>query len=248
MMNTKTILKMLGIIAAAGIIMLAATSCIKIVGIRGSGDVTSETRSVASFDSISISSGMNLYLNQGDSESLRIEAEDNILPMIIAAVENGRLEIKYKNFLIGGLNLSKPVNVYLTVKDLKEIDVSSGVRIQSEEIKTDSLKIDLSSGAEGIMIIKSRDLAVGLSSGSSLEISGQTDSQDIDLGSGAEYGAKDFISKTTVVNASSGSTAIVNVSESLDIKISSGATVEYAGSPKIVSDISSGGVLRSISN
>jgi len=247
-MKTKTILKMMGIIAVIGMIIFTATSCIRIVGIRGSENVKSEDRSVSSFDSVSISSGMNLFLKQGNSESLKIEAEDNILPLVITAVENGKLEIKYKNLLIGGLSLHKPVNVYLTVKDLKEIDVSSGVRIESEEIKSDSLKIDLSSGADGNMIILSQKLVVGLSSGSRLEISGQTDSQDIDLGSGGEYSARDLVSKTTVINASSGSNAVVNASENLDVEVSSGATVEYAGSPKVVSDISSGGVLRNISN
>jgi hypothetical protein len=247
-MKTKTILKMMGIILLTGMVIFAATSCIRIVGIRGSGNVKSEDRSVSGFDSISIGSGMNLFLKQGSSESLKIEAEDNILPLIITAVENGKLKIKYKNLLIGGLNLIKPVNIYLTVKDLKEIDVSSGVKIESEEIKSDSLKIDLSSGAEGNMIIISKKLIVGLSSGSTLEISGQADSQDIDVSSGAAYRARDLISKSIVVDVSSGSNAVVNASESLDVKISSGATVEYAGSPKVTSDISSGGVLKSISN
>ena len=247
-MKAKTILKMLGIIVAIGMVVLTATSCIRIVGIRGSENVKSEDRSVSGFDSVSVSSGMNLFLKQGSIESLRIEAEDNILPMILTAVKNGKLEIKYKNPLIGGLSLHKPINVYLTVKDLKEIDVSSGVRIESEEIKSDSLKIDLSSGADGSMIIISKKLVVGLSSGSSLEISGQADSQDIDLGSGGEYSAKDLVSKNTVIHASSGSNAVVNASENLDVEISSGAAVEYTGSPKVISDISSGGVLRSISN
>ena len=251
-MNTKakTILKMLGIIVVIGMIILTATSCIRIVGIRGSGNVKSEDRSVSGFDSLSVGSGMNLFLKQGSIESLRIEAEDNILPMILTAVKNGKLEIKYKNFLIEGfgLNPNKSINVYLTVKDLKEIDISSGVRIESEEIKSDSLKIDVSSGAEGNMIIISKKLVVGLSSGSNLEISGQVDSQDIDLGSGGEYSAKDLISKTVVINASSGSNAVVNASENLDVKISSGASVEYAGSPKVISDISSGGRLTNISS
>ena len=247
-MKVKTILKMLGIIVAIGMIILTATSCIRIVGIRGSENVKSEDRSVSGFDSVSVSSGMNLFLKQGNSESLKIEAEDNILPMILTAVKNGRLEIKYKNFLIGGLSLHKPINIYLTVKNLKEIDISSGVRIESEEIKSESLKIDLSSGAEGNMIIISQKLVVKLSSGSKLEISGQADNQDIDLGSGGVYSAKDLVSKTAVIHASSDSNAVVNASENLDVEISSGATVQYAGSPKVISDISSGGILRSISN
>jgi len=250
MMNTKlkTMLKILGIIAAISMIILTATSCIRIVGIRGSGNMESEDRSVSGFSSVSISSGMNLYLKQDDTESLRIEAEDNILPMIITKVDNGKLEIKYRNLIIGGLNLNEPINVYLIVKDLKELHVSSGVRIESEEIKSDSLKIDLSSGADGKMIISSQNLSVNISSGSRLEISGQTVSQDIDLGSGGEYSAGELMSKTVVIHASSGSNAVVNASDNLDVNISSGATVQYTGSPKVVSDISSGGVLRSISN
>jgi len=245
--KTKTLLKILGIIAAIGMIILTATSCIRIAGIRGSGIVISEDRNNSGFDSVSVSSGMNLFLKQGTSESLRIEAEDNILPLVLTDVKNGKLEIKFKNSLIGGPSFHKPVNVYLTVKDLKELDVSSGVRIESEEIKSDSLKISLSSGVYGKMIIISQKLSVNLSSGAKLEISGQADSQDIDLGSGSTYIARYLDSKTIVIHASSDSNAIVNASENLNVKISSGAYVEYLRSPKVVSDISPGGELKNTS-
>ncbi len=246
--KAKTILRMLGMIVLTGIIILASTSCIRIVGMRGSGNVKSEDRNVSGFDRVSVSSGMNLYLKQGSSESLTIEAEDSIIPRIQTVVKNGELKIRYKYSVLGSINLYSPTNIYLTVKDLRELDVSSGVTVESEEINSDSLKVDLSSGADGKMIITANKLVVDLSSGSRLEISGQADEQNIDLGSGGEYDARDLISKSVVIDASSGSNAVVNASENLEVDISSGATVEYSGSPKVISDISSGGVLRSISN
>ena len=151
--NLKVFLRTLAVIMAAALLVSTASSCIRITGIRGSGNVVTEERSVSGFDKVAISAGMNLYLEQGSKEYLKIEAEDNIIQNIITEVNNGKLVIKYKN-LIGGISAKEPVNVYLTVINLKELDASSGTVIDSKEINTDSLKIDISSGAEGEMVVK----------------------------------------------------------------------------------------------
>src|SRR5690349_18517826 len=47
---------------------------------RGSGHVVSETREVSGFDSVSLAYPAQVLIKQGNAESLKIEAEDNLLP------------------------------------------------------------------------------------------------------------------------------------------------------------------------
>lgn len=242
--NTKVLLRTLTVIMAAAIMVLTATSCIMITGIKGSGNVVSEERNVSGFDKVAINAGMNLYLEQGTKEYLKIEAEDNIIRNISTEVKNGKLVIKYEN-LVGGISAGEPVNIYLTVIDLKELDASSGAVIDSKEIKADSLKIDISSGASGEMILIANSADVSLSSGSTLKLSGTVQSQKVNLSSGVEYRAPDLVSKNAEIDVSSGASAKVSVSENLNVNISSGGSVEYSGTPAIVSSISSGGSLKS---
>ncbi len=245
--NIKVFLSVMAIIIVSALLALASVSCIRITGIRGSGNVVTEERSVSGFDKVAVSAGMNLYLEQGDKEYLKIEAEDNILQNITTEVNGGKLTIKFKN-LLGSVSATEPINVYLTVIDLKELDASSGVVIDSEEINTDSLKINISSGAEGEMAIKAGSIDVSLSSGSTLKLSGIVESQKVNLSSGVDYRASDLVSKNAKINVSSGASAKVSVSDNLDVNISSGASVEYSGTPAIVSNISSGGSLKNTGN
>ncbi len=242
----KILLKVTGIILYAAVILMMTVSCLSIKGISGSGNVISEERKVEGFSGISVSAGINLFISQGSSESLKIEAEDNIIPLLITEVKNGKLEIHYKQLWPINLGLKKPVNVYATLKELNNLDVSSGATVKSEEINTDSIKINLSSGASGELSIQASSTDVNLSSGTNMKISGKTDVQKIDLSSGSSYDALDFVSKTAVIDASSGSSAKINVSDSLDVNISSGGLVQYKGTPKISSDISSGATLKNI--
>lgn len=245
--NLKVFLRTLAVIMAAALLVCTASSCIRITGIMGSGNVVTQERSVSGFDKVAISSGMNLYLEQGSKEYLKVEAEDNIIRNIITEVKNGKLVIKYKN-LIGGISAKEPVNVYLTVINLKELDASSGAVIGSKEINTDSLKIVISSGAEGEMVVKANSCKVNLSSGSTLKLSGTAETQEANLSSGVEYRAADLISRNAKIIVSSGASAKVSVSDNLDVSISSGGSVEYSGTPAIVSNISSGGSIKSVGN
>src|SRR5512140_783439 len=55
--------------------------------IKGSGNVTSEDRSVSGFTSISLEGSADVQVVLGESEGLTIEAEDNILPVIETVVQ-----------------------------------------------------------------------------------------------------------------------------------------------------------------
>jgi len=236
------------VMAVILLILLAAatiTSCIRITGFKGSGDAATQERNISGVKSVSISAGMNLYIQQAGSESLRIEADDNVIPKILTEVKNGHLEIKYKPWIFGfgGINIKSP-----PVTDMDAIKASSGANVQSSMINTESLKITLSSGSSGKVEIDAAKLNVDLSSGSNLTIEGTVEKQEADLSSGVKYDAYNLKSREAALNVSSGAVADIDVSERLDVNISSGATVRYIGTPQIVSNISSGGNLKNISS
>jgi len=245
----KTGLKITMVIVISMLLLSVSTSCIRFVGLSGSGNVISSQRDVSGFDSISISAGMNLFIEQTGTETLEIEAEDNIIPKISTEVENGKLIIKYKTWILGfgGIISNEPVNVYVTVKDLEEISISSGARLSCEELDSAKLKISMGSGSTGKISVNVSELKAGLSSGSGLEIHGSASNQEVNLSSGVNYDAENLISESAKINISSGAVAIINVSDSLDVNISSGGLVKYIGSPQVISNISSGGSLQSIS-
>ncbi len=64
--------------------------------IKGNGQVKKETREVSNFTSLSSQGSMNVQISYGNSNSIVVEADENLLPYIETTVENGKLLIKAK--------------------------------------------------------------------------------------------------------------------------------------------------------
>ena len=73
-MNKRTIIPSILLLVA----LLASGCGFQVV--TGSGKIASEARQVGGFTSVSLADIGTLYLSQGPAESVRIEAEDNLIP------------------------------------------------------------------------------------------------------------------------------------------------------------------------
>lgn len=63
----------------------------------GSGSMITETRNVSGFDEIVLLGSGDVIVTMTGTESLEIEAEDNIMPLLTTEVRNGRLELGPKS-------------------------------------------------------------------------------------------------------------------------------------------------------
>jgi hypothetical protein len=216
--------------------------------VSGSGVVTSETREVNGFDRIEMSGIGTLYITQGEVESLKIEAEDNILPKIKSEVRNGILSLGFGvDDWSDIVQPTKPINYYVTVKDLTRIELSGAGRVKSEIIETASLKI-LSSGAGDIEInnIVAKELDVNLSGAGNCQVSGEVTNQSIDISGAGSYKAVELKSQVADVSVSGLGNVEIWAIEALDIQISGAGSVRYYGSPGITQEVSGAGSIKSL--
>src|SRR6187402_585305 len=84
-------------------------------GNDGSGKIISENRTVTTFNGISLECHANVYFTQGDEQSVKVEADDNIISHITTKVKDMTLEISTDE---ENWNSHGTVNVYVTVKEL----------------------------------------------------------------------------------------------------------------------------------
>ncbi len=88
--------------------------------VKGNGVFTTEERAISSFNQISLEGVFNVYLIQKSKESIRIEADENILPYIITEVENNILTVKMKDD--SKIIKVKKINVYVTLADINKLE------------------------------------------------------------------------------------------------------------------------------
>ncbi len=209
-------------------------------GVKGNGNVVMETRTVnASFSKIKASEGLSVYLTQGSSEGITVEADENLQELIITEVIDGVLKIHCKEQI--GKASSKKVNV--NFKSVSGITSTSGSSVHATNvITTDNLKLKSSSGSSMRVKVNTNDLTCDSSSGSSLKVSGNTISLTAEASSGSTIKAGDLKAESSEASASSGANLTVNTSKALIAKASSGASVKYYGNPEMLdTDKSSGG-------
>lgn len=213
-------------------------------GVRGSGNVTSESRDVSDFDEVVLEGIGHLTIQQTGSETLTIEAEDNIIPYLKTEVEGDRLVIGEEDNT--AINATEPINYRLTVKDLNALTLSGTGNIATTGISTDELALSVSGiGDIGASDTSTDELQVGLSGSGSVRAAGKADSQDIDIPGDGNYDAQDLESRETEIDIGGSGIATVNVSDELDVRISGSGSVEYSGDPTVRQNISgSGNVVR----
>jgi len=130
--------------------------------IDGSGDVITENRDVAGFDSVDMQGIGNLTIVQGSEESLTISADENLLPYITTGVVNGTLQIGMKPNI--SLNPSRTIEYKLVMKSVAGVQLSGFGNIESEGLKGEDLEVKLSgSGDINIGTIESDALLVRIS-------------------------------------------------------------------------------------
>jgi hypothetical protein len=229
--------------------------------VRGSGNLIEESRQVSGISGVEFAMPGNLTIEMGSTESLRIEAEDNLMAYIETDVRAGTLVIETTS----GINLqsTRPMNFYLTLTGLDTLAISSSGSVEAPDMQAErfsirvsssgdlsmgdlectSLQVDISSSGDVTMGTLSAERAeIRLSSSGNLEIAdGAMQEQDITLSSSGAYQARDVQSVTAHVSLSSSGSATIRVRDSLSGRLSSSGSVYYIGSPQVnVSATSSG--------
>jgi hypothetical protein len=213
-------------------------------GERGSGKVVTESRDVNGFHAIEVDYPAQVLVKQGSQESLKIEAEDNLLPNLKTQVRNGTLEIFYRRENGKHVNPTKTVKITIVVKDVSDVDFTSAGELIIEKLKTDHLDLSLS-GAGNLKLqnVQLEGLGVNLSGAGSMTASGVADNLDLNISGFGDFKGADLHGKVARVNISGAGSATVWVDEDLTAGISGAGSITYYGSASVTKQISGvGGV------
>jgi len=218
-------------------------------GERGSGNVVTETRDVSGFRAIDVDYPAEVFIKQGNQESLKVEAEDNLLPGLKTQVKNGVLQIFYKTERGKQVNPTKTVRITVVVKDLADVDSSSAGELTVEKLKTASLDVSLS-GAGTITLneIQVKGLSVSLSGAGSMTASGNADNLDLSISGFGDFDGAELQDKEARVDISGAGSATVWVDDELTAGISGAGSVSYYGSASVNKQISGVGNISHIGN
>lgn len=214
-------------------------------GIKGSGNITTETRTLnEDFKSIKISNAIQALVEQSDNTAISVETDDNLQQYISTKIEKGVLIIESnKNY-----NSTKTPKIYIKMPVIDELIASSASIITSQNLlKTENINIKSSSGSLIKIDVEADAITLESSSGSSIKASGKALKLETSSSSGSSIDAKELMTNEVISNASSGSNTSIYPILNLNAKASSGSSINYYKIPKTVSkEESSGGNINQL--
>ena len=220
--------------------------------IRGSENIIKQTVDVSNFDRIVLANSGDVYIAQGDHESLTIEADDNIMPFLVSEVKGSELVLDTKPNQ--NLNPSRKIIYRLTVKELERISLHGSGNFYVEPIQgktmsisllgsgninlkgltSDSLSMDLfGSGNITIDQVAAQSIHTDTKGSGNIELSGKTDSQTISYSGSGNYLAGDLESTLADIQVPGSADVTVWVQDQLNVHVDGSGTIRYYGKPSV---------------
>jgi hypothetical protein len=210
-------------------------------------DEKKENRKVGEFSEIGLSISADLYLSQGSTNEVVIEADEDVLEKIITEVRGNELVIKFEKWY--NYRGTGKINVYVTAKNINKLVISgSGDIIAKTQIKAERMDFVISgSGSVLIDDLVVKDIHAIISGSGDIRVGGNTVANELDVtvtGSGGfdsrgiEFKEGDF-----VITGSGSIKAFIT--EELDANITGSGRILYKGKPVIDANITGSGRIRS---
>lgn len=240
-MKTKKSIILVSLLLTVG--LMGCDYCMLTDTVYGDGNVVTKIRNVSSFNGIKVSSGIDVFIKQGNTENLKLEADENLHEVIKTEVKNHTLYIYSEE----NIRRAKAKKVYVLYKNLDLIKISSSGDIKgANTLETEKLEISLSSAGDLDLDIQAREIYLSISSSGDAKISGKANYLKADLSSAGDLDAYDLAVKKCRINVSSAGNAKINVTKELDATASSAGDIYYTGDPEIknLNSSSAGGIHR----
>ena len=228
----KGILLTLGF-ALLAVPLLAGCTLLQELSITGSGNVVTQEFALTGFDKVDVSNAFTVEISQGDTFSVVVRVDDNIVEHLQVVKQGSTLKIGLKPGRSYTM-LRATMQATVTMPELTGLDLSGASHVTITGFKsTKALDVD-SSGASHLRgDIEAGNVSFDVSGASHVTLSGSAEDVAIDASGASHVDLAGFPVNDANVKASGASHVTVKPSGRLDVEASGASDVYYLGSPAL---------------
>lgn len=190
--------------------------------VRGSGELTTEDRSVKAFTEIESNIGADMVVTVGKPQSVKVTYDDNIIDMVTTEVKGGTLVIDAD----GSFSTRSNCLIEITVPMLEAVEFLGSGDIEVHGITGPEFTIDISGSGD-------------------VELDGEVDELFAEISGSGEIDARKLVAKDVDIEISGSGEAVVNALASLSGEVSGSGDIRYLGEPEVVrTNVSGSGSIR----
>lgn len=224
--------------------VLLTVGIVSTVAAQKINDANAEVREAKNFHAIKLSNAFDVYITQGNEESVAVSAsEEKYKKEIEVKVENGVLSIGLKkgnwtkNWNTGKMKL----RAYISFKNIVKLDVSGACDVNFQgTIKADDLSIVLSGASDIDGDFDVKKMKLDMSGASDMTLKGSASSLSIEASGACSFKGYDLKTDYCDVDISGASSVRITVNKELSAKATGASDVKYKGDG-LIRDIKTSG-------
>lgn len=186
--------------------------------IEGNGKLVTRTVDVKSFDALKASGVYELKLSQGDKESVKIEADENLQELFHVSNEGSSLVIEMEKLKNTNLKSKNKMRVYVTFKKLKDLELSTVGNVSSDKrLAFDDLEFKNKSVGNVDLDLTANNINVENKSVGNVELKGKAQTAVFTNKGVGNFKAGNFVVQTVEIDNSGIGSAEVNAEKGLKV-------------------------------
>jgi len=206
--------------------------------IYGSGKARTEKRDVTEFYAIELSVGSaDLDVRKGDTASLELTWDDNLMPLVVTSVVKGVLKISVER----NTSSAQAAMIRITVPKVSKVSVTGAGNISIEELSGPQAEISIAGSSDIAATVNADNFSIAIAGSGIITASGNSPDVAISI-SGSGYVDTSAIRADAVkIDIAGGGTVAVHAEKHLDVSIAGSGDISYSGKPQVKQSIAGSG-------
>lgn len=214
--------------------------------ITGNGNIETQDREITHAGRIKLAGSYDVEITQGPETSVKVEADENILPFLIVHEEDGFLVIKSKNHV--RFSTEHAIKIFITTNKLEKIHLAGSGNIIGKTKFTGSNKLDLKIAGSGdiTLEVNSPEIEAEIAGSGSITLKGETRDETIRISGVGDYNAEELKAENAVVKIAGSGDVKVFADKTLEVNIAGVGSVYYKGSASVKQKVAGSGEVKKI--
>lgn len=230
------------------VIILTATSC-RWFGYKrvvGNGNLETQDRPIQRAERIKLAGSYDVEITQGPTTSVKVEADENILPFILTRSEDGFLIIKSKEHV--SLSTDNTIRIFITTPKLEQVTLAGSGNIigKSKFTGGDKLTLKIAGAGDMKMEVNTPSIEAEIAGSGSMTLTGETRDQRIRISGVGDYIGEALKSENAVVKIAGSGNVKLFAAATLDVNIAGVGSVYYKGNPTVKQHVAGSGEVKKL--
>lgn len=214
--------------------------------IKGNGNMSTDTRTVSYADRIESLGSFNVEIIVGNTPSVRIEGESNLIPYIQTENTDGVLRIKVKK----GYNIqtSRPLKIFVTTPKLELVTLAGSGDIKGNGKFTGASQLEVNIAGTGnvSLEVNTPEVKADIAGSGDIILVGETRDLSVEIAGSGNFDGMRMMSENVNISIAGSGDVNVFADKKLDVDIAGMGDINYKGNAVVSKSIAGSGKISKV--